>query len=152
MVALDYFRRLGHDNHRRLSKLYAWEEKKSKTSWGAQTVDYEKRVSGFVLANPESKNVAAAVQAMKTADVHRFLVVCALVSDLYCPGYNPNQALEKSSKLARTAARYKVDSTKIAAAVRGEFSKKRDTHRSESNPRQQSATKVATSPKLRRKQ
>jgi hypothetical protein len=33
MVALDYFRRLGHDNHRRLSKLYAWEEKKSKTSW-----------------------------------------------------------------------------------------------------------------------
>ncbi len=55
MVALDYFRRLGHDNHRRLSKLYAWEEKKSKASWGAQTVDYEKRVSGFVLANPELK-------------------------------------------------------------------------------------------------
>jgi hypothetical protein len=51
MVALDYFRRFGHDNHRRLSKLYAWEEKKCKTSWGAETVDYEKRVSGFVLAN-----------------------------------------------------------------------------------------------------
>ncbi len=57
MVALDYFRRLGHDNHRRLSKLYAWQEKKSKTSWGAQTVDYEKWVSGFVLANPELKLV-----------------------------------------------------------------------------------------------
>jgi hypothetical protein len=56
MVALDYFRRLGHDNHRRLSKLYAWEENKSKTSWGAQTVDYEKRVSGFVLANPALKS------------------------------------------------------------------------------------------------
>src|SRR6266699_3368775 len=82
MVALDYVRRLGHDNHRRLSKLFAWEEKKSKTSWGAQTVDYEKRVSGFVLANPESKNaVAPAVQAMKAADLNRFLVVCALVSD-----------------------------------------------------------------------
>src|SRR6266480_3223212 len=78
MVTLDYFRRLGHDNHRRLSKLYAWEEKKSKTSWGAQTVDYEKRVSGFVLANPESKNAAAAVQVMKAADVNRFLVVCTL--------------------------------------------------------------------------
>ena len=26
MVALNYFRRLGHDNHRRLSKLYAWED------------------------------------------------------------------------------------------------------------------------------
>jgi hypothetical protein len=34
MLALDYFRRLGHDDHRRLAKLYAWEEKKSKTSWG----------------------------------------------------------------------------------------------------------------------
>jgi ParB family chromosome partitioning protein len=33
MIALDYFRRLGHDNHRRLSKVYAWEEKKSKASW-----------------------------------------------------------------------------------------------------------------------
>jgi hypothetical protein len=64
MVALDYFRRLGHDNHRRLSKLYAWEEKKSKTSWGAQTVDYE-------------KIAAADVQAMKAPDVNRFLVVCA---------------------------------------------------------------------------
>jgi hypothetical protein len=98
MVALDYFRRLGHDNHRRLSKLYAWEEKKSKTSWGAQTVDYE-------------KIAAAAVQAMKAADLNRFLVVCALVSDLYCPGYNPKQALEKGSNLARSAARYKIDTT-----------------------------------------
>src|SRR5882762_2863916 len=34
MVALDYFRRLGHDNQRRFCKLDAWEEKKSKASWG----------------------------------------------------------------------------------------------------------------------
>jgi len=74
MVALDYFRRLGHDNHRRLCKVYGWEEKKSKTSWGAETVDYEK-IAGAV------------VQAMTAADLHRFLVVCALLSDLYCPGY-----------------------------------------------------------------
>jgi hypothetical protein len=46
MVALDYFRRLGHDNHRRLSKLYARKEKKSKTSWGVETVDYEKIAEG----------------------------------------------------------------------------------------------------------
>jgi hypothetical protein len=118
MVALDHFRRLGHDNHRRLSKLYAWEdargkgasEKKSKTSWGAQTVDYE-------------KIAAAAVQAMTTADLNCFLVVCALVSDLYCPGYNPRQSLEKNSNLARAAARYKVDAVKLAAAVRTELSK-----------------------------
>ena len=109
MVALDYFRRLGHDNHRRLSKLYAWEEKKSKTSWGAQTVDYE-------------KFAAATLQGMKPADVNRFLVVCALVSDLYSPGYNPRQSLEKSSNLARAAVRYKIDTAKTVAAVRAELS------------------------------
>jgi len=110
MLALDYFRRLGHDNHRRLSKLYAWEGKRSKTSWGAQTLDYEK-IS------------AAAVQAMKTADLHRFLVVCALVPDLYCPGYNPRQTLAKESNLARTSARYKIDSSKMATGARAELSK-----------------------------
>jgi len=113
MVALDYFRRLGHDNHRRLSKLYAWEEKKSKTSWGAQAVDYE-------------KIAAAAVQAMKTADLHRFLVVCALVSDLYCPGYNPRQPLAKDSNLNLTASRYKVDPARMATAVRKELSKPKE--------------------------
>jgi hypothetical protein len=110
MVVLDYFRRLGHDNHRRLSKLYAWEEKKSKTSWGAKTVDYEK-IAG------------AAVEAMTAADLHRFLVVCALVSDLYCPGYNPTQPLEKSSNLALTATRYKVEAAHVVAQVRAELCK-----------------------------
>ena len=113
MVALDYFRRLGHDNHRRLSKLYAWEEKKSKTSWGAQTVDYE-------------KIAAAAVQAMKTADLTRFLVVCALISDLYCPGYNPKQSLPKHSNLARAAGRYKIDIAKVAATIRAELTTKNE--------------------------
>lgn len=32
MVALDYFRRLGHDNHHRLFLVYGWDEKKTKTS------------------------------------------------------------------------------------------------------------------------
>jgi hypothetical protein len=111
MVALDYFRSLGHDNHRRLSKLYAWEEKKVKTSWGAQTVDYE-------------KIAATAVQALTAADIHRFLVVCALVSDLYCPGYNPRQSLAKGSNLARTAKRYKVDTAEASSALRKELAKK----------------------------
>ena len=113
MVALDYFRRLGHDNHRRLCKVYAWEEKKSKTSWGAQAVDYE-------------KIAAAAVEAMTAADLHRFLVVCALASDLYCPGYNPKQSLAKDSNLARAAARHKIDITKVAATVRAELTKKNE--------------------------
>jgi hypothetical protein len=114
MVALDYFRRLGHDNHRRVSKLYAWEENKSKTSWGAETVDYE-------------KIAASAVQTMKVADVNRFFVVCALASDLYCPGYNPKQSLAKDCNLARTAARYKIDLAKLGATVRAELTKKKET-------------------------
>jgi len=128
MVALDYFRRLGHDNHRRVSKLYAWAEKKSKTSWGGQAVDYE-------------KIAAAAVLAMKTADVHRFLGVCALVSDLYCPGYNPKQSLAKDSNLARTAIRYKVDVGRVAAAVRADLTKNKKTKGGETNSK--------TSPKTR---
>src|SRR5215467_9064601 len=121
MVALDYFRRLGHDNHRRLSKLYAWEEKKGKASWGGETVDYEKIAT-------------AAVQAMKAADLNRFLVVCALVSDLYCPGYNPRQSLEKNSNLVRTAGRYKLDAAKIAVGVRAELSKPGKKLKRESRP------------------
>jgi len=113
MAVLDYFRRLGHDNHRRLCKTYGWEEKKTKASWGAQVVDYEKIAT-------------SAVQAMNAADLNRFLVVCALASDLYCPGYNPKQPLAKDSNLARTANRYKVDTTKVSATVRAELTKKKE--------------------------
>ncbi len=61
---------------------------------------------------------------MKAADLSRFFVVCALVSDLYCPGYNPKQSLEKDSNLARTAIRYKIDAAKIGTAVRAELSQR----------------------------
>ena len=114
MVVLDYFRRLGHDNHRRLCKVYGWEEKKTKTSWGGEAVDYE-------------KIAAATLQVMTTADLSRFLVVCALASDLYCPGYNPKQSLARDSNLARTATRYKIDTAKVAVTVRAELTKKKET-------------------------
>jgi hypothetical protein len=99
---------------------------KSKTSWGAQTVDYE-------------KIAATAVQAMTAADLHRFLVVCALVSDVYCPGYNPRQSLAKDSNLASTAARHKVDTAKIATAVREKLSKSQNKIKGGKKP----ATKVS---------
>ena len=131
MIARDYFRRLGHDNHRRLCKVYGWEEKKSKTSWGGQTVDYE-------------KIARAAVEGMTAADLYRFLAVCALVSDLYCPGYNPQQPLAKDSNLARAAVRYKVDSAKITTAVRTELTRAKDK-----SPTQETGKKAAS--KLKRK-
>jgi hypothetical protein len=64
---------------------------------------------------------------MTTADLHRFLVVCALASDLYCPGYNPRQSLAKDSNLARTAVRHKIDLDKVGATVRAELTKNKET-------------------------
>jgi hypothetical protein len=113
MAALDYFERLGHDNHRRLCRVYGWEEKKTKAAWGANTVEY--------------KNIAGkAVREMSTQQVQHSLIVCALVSDLYCSGYNPRQTLATNSKLAVTALRYKIDSGKLAAEVRTERLKKKE--------------------------
>jgi hypothetical protein len=110
MAALDYFERLGHDNHRRLCRVCGWEEKKNKASWGSSTVGY--------------KTIAEKViHEMSTQGVQHFLIVCALVSDLYCPGYNPPRSLAKDSNLARAAARYKVDIAKVSATVRQELSK-----------------------------
>lgn len=109
MAALDYFGRLGHDNHRRLCRAYGWGEKKTKASWGGSTVDY-KRIAGKALSE------------MSASQVQHFLIVCALVSDLGCPGYNPAQALAKDSNLARTAARYKINMAQLAATVRSELS------------------------------
>jgi ParB family chromosome partitioning protein len=80
MVALDYFRRLGHDNHHRLFQVYGWEEKKIKTSWGGMSVDHEK------LAQER-------VRDMKLADLNRFMVTCSLVSDLYYSGFGSHDVL-----------------------------------------------------------
>jgi ParB family chromosome partitioning protein len=130
MAALDYFQRLGHDNHRRLCRVYGWEEKKTKASWGGNTVDYV-TIAG------------KAVREMSMPNLQRFLIVCALVSDLYCPGYSPRQPLARDSNLARTAARYKIDTTKLTAEVRAELANKAKKANSAENP---SRTTVATKP------
>lgn len=132
MVALDYFRRLGHDNHHRLFQVYGWEEKKTKTSWGGTSVDHEKLAE-------------AQIQAMTTADLNRFLVSCALVPDLYCPGYNSAEALSKEANLMRTAGRYKVDTSKVNATVTREFSRRRKRGKE----KKRSGTKVRHSEQAR---
>ncbi len=113
MSALDYFDRLGHDNHRRICRVYQWEERTTKTSWGAQAVDYE-------------AVARKAVREMSNSHLQHFLVVCSLASDLYCPGYDPRQPLGKDSNLAQAAARYKVDSAKLGSQVKAELSKKNE--------------------------
>jgi len=112
MVALDYFRRLGHDNHHRLFQVYGWQEKKTKTSWGGMSVDHEK------LAQEQ-------IRSMKIADLNRFMVTCALVSDLYYAGFGGDEVLSKDSNLAQAASRYKVSATKITATVTTELSARR---------------------------
>ncbi len=112
MIALDYFRRLGHDNHHRLFHVYGWEEKKTKTSWGGISVDHEKLAG-------------AQIRGMTIADLNRFLVTCALVPDLYCPGYSSSEALSKEANLIKASARYKVDAPKVTAKVAAELSRNR---------------------------
>lgn len=112
MVALDYFRRLGHDNHHRLFRVYGWEEKKTKTSWGGNTVDHERLAE-------------ARIQAMTTAELNRFLVMCSLVPDLYCPGFSSAEALSKETNLMCTAVRYRVDASRITGTVTAELLAKR---------------------------
>jgi len=116
MVALDYFRRLGHDNHHRLFQASGWEEKKTKTSWGGNSVDHEKLAQ-------------ARIRAMTVADLNRFLVLCSLVPDLYCPGFSPSEILSKEANLMQAAARYKVNASKITTAVTAELSAKRKTRK-----------------------
>jgi hypothetical protein len=62
---------------------------------------------------------------MTAADLNRFLVTCALVPDLYCPGYSFEETLSKESNLMRTVVRYKLDASKVTAKVKVELSKKR---------------------------
>ncbi len=111
MLALVWFDRLGYDHQRRLFDVYGWEKEKTKTSYGTESVDYRKLGE-------------AHIKAMELADLNRFLVVAALLPDLYCAGYSPGAALSDDSKLALIAARYEVDAAKITVEVKTELSSK----------------------------
>ncbi len=112
MLALVWFERLGYDHQRQLFDVYAWEKEKTKTSYGTESVDYRKLGE-------------AHIKAMGLANPNPFLMVAALVPDVYCAGYSPGAALSDDSKLALTAPRYGVDAAKITAEVRAELSSKK---------------------------
>ena len=79
---------------------------------GGSTVDHDKLAE-------------AQIREMTAADISRFVVVCSLVPDLHCPGYNSAETLSKEANLMRTAARYRVDALKITTRVSAELSAKR---------------------------
>jgi hypothetical protein len=76
---------------------------------------------------------------MTAADLNRFMVTCALVPDLYCPGYSSAETLSKEANLMRTAVRYKVDASKITARVTAELSAKRKDRKAQPRNRQKKA-------------
>ena len=63
----------------------------------------------------------AKLEAMTTVELGKFLMACALASDLYCPTYLSGATLAKDSNLLKEAAHYKIN----AATVLGEVREKR---------------------------
>ena len=125
LVALRYFEQLGHDSQHRIFKFFSWEVAKAKAPNGGY-VDYPKLAS-------------AKLDAMTTAEIGRFLVVCALASDLYCPTYFSGAALTKDSRLAKEAAHYKVNADRVLRETRESSAKKSPKQNNRSKP-QTSAT------------
>ncbi|HEY6271054.1 MAG TPA: hypothetical protein VIX19_03560 [Terriglobales bacterium] len=98
-MALHYLDQLGHDNQHRIFKFFRWELPKSNGSYPGNT-DYPKLAS-------------TKLEAMTAAALGKFLMVCALASDLYSPPYLSGRAIAKDSKLAKAAAHYKVSGERI---------------------------------------
>jgi ParB family chromosome partitioning protein len=126
LVALRYFELLGHDSQHRIFKFFSWEAAKAPNGG---YVDYPKLAS-------------AKLDAMTTAEIGRFPVVCALASDLYCPTYLSGATLTKDSRLAKEAAHYRVNPDKVLREIRESSAKK--------SPKQNNHSKLQMSATLKR--
>jgi len=109
---------LGHDSQHRIFKFLAWEATKTKGSYGGHA-DYPKLAS-------------ARLEAMTAAEIGKFLMVCALASDLYCPTYLSRATLAKDSNLLKEATHYKVKGDRILREVRERPAKKSRKPKSDS--------------------
>jgi ParB family transcriptional regulator, chromosome partitioning protein len=103
-VALRYLEQLGDDHQHRIFKFFGWEAPKSNGAYGGYA-DYPK------LASPK-------LEAMTAASLGKFLMVCALASDLYSPAYIGSGALAKDSALGKEAAHYKINGERILRELR----------------------------------
>jgi len=109
LVALSYFQQLGHDSQHRLFKFFGWEATKTKAANGGYA-DYPKLA-------------AAKLDKMTAAEIGKFLVVCALASNLYCPSYLSGAALGKDSDLAKEAGHYNINAKRILREVEEKLAK-----------------------------
>ena len=128
LVALSYFHQLGHDSQHRLSKFFGWDETKTKSPNGGY-VEYPRIASGKL-------------DKMTTAEIGRFLVVCALASNLYFPAYLSSAALGKDSGLAKEAGHYKVNAKRILSEATAKLTKV--------SPKRKAATKPQPTAKAKR--
>ena len=120
LIATSYFQQLGHDSQHRLFKFFAWDEAKTKAVNGGDT-DYPKLAT-------------AKLDKMTTAEIGKFLVVCALAGELYFPAYYSGATLTNDSKLAKEAVHYRVNATKILRDVKERLAKKSPKQKSHSRP------------------
>jgi hypothetical protein len=98
-IALSYFNQTGHDNQHRIFKFFGWEESKNKSEYSG-SVDYPKLAS-------------AKLDGMTTAELGKFLMVCALASDLYFASY-----LSSGGKLEKQAEHYRVNAERVLREVK----------------------------------
>jgi len=128
LIAASYFHQLGHDSQHRLFKFFSWDEAKTKSPNGGY-VEYQKIASGKL-------------DKITTAEIGKFLMVCALAGDLYFPTYCSGTALEKDSALAREAAHYRVNTKRLLREVTETLAKK--------PPKQERQSKRSPSRRLKR--
>ncbi len=103
-IGLSFLNQVGHDNQRRIFKFFQWEEKKETSAYGG--VDYGKLAS-------------AKLDGMTPAELGKFLMVCALASDLYFAPY-----ITTGGKLAKEAEHYRVNAEKILREVKDKIAGK----------------------------
>ena len=111
LIAQSYFQQLGHDSQHRLFKFFAWAERPATDGKEAKT----KAVNGGYTDYP--KLASAKLDKMTTAEIGKFLVACALASELYFTTYY-GATSSKDTNLTREAAHYKVNCERVLREVR----------------------------------
>ena len=110
LVAASLFQQIGHDSQHRLFKFFGWDASKPKNGNGGYS-DYPKLASGKL-------------DKMTTAEIGKFLMVCALAGDLYFPTYCSGTTVAKDSALAREAVHYRIHTARVLRETGEKLAKK----------------------------
>ncbi len=132
LIATSYFQQLGHDSQHRIFKFFAWDEAKTKAANGGP-----ERPATVAYAD-YPKLASSKLGKMTTAEIGKFLVVCALASELYFPTYY-GSASPKGTRLTKEAAHYKVNCERAFREVKEKLTTK--TANPKPNPKLQTSAK-----------